>query len=109
VVTRQLADSYTAYYAGVAGVSQRTAWAHEVAILHDSLAVIPEARNWGLVMEYELPFEGGRRIDKLALAAENVLALEFKDADQIRRADLDQVRAYARDLADYHTAFAIVG
>lgn len=103
-VTRQLSEAYATYYVGYPGVSQRTAWDHEVAILHDSLSAIPEARRWGLVMEYELPFEGGRRVDKLALAAENVLALEFKDSSHIKRADLDQVRAYARDLSDYHSA-----
>ena len=103
-VTRQLSEAHATYYVGYPGISQRTAWDHEVAILYDTLRGMPGARDWGLVMEYELPFEGGRRIDKLALAAENVLALEFKDGAQIKRADLDQVRAYARDLSEYHSA-----
>jgi len=104
VATRGLADNYVAYYAGQPGVSQRTAWDHELAILDDTFRALPRATDWGLVMEYELPFEGGRRVDKVALAAENVVAMEFKDAAQVKRADLDQVRAYARDLVEYHTA-----
>lgn len=101
---RSLAEAHGLYYHEMPGISQRTAWDHELPILANAFTEVPRSSSWGLVMEYELPFEGGRRVDKVTLAAENVLALEFKDATQVKRADLDQVRAYARDLSEYHSA-----
>lgn len=99
----QLAEEHTRYYSQDAAVSQRSAWTTEVRVLRGSLAAIPRARPWGLLIEYELPFEGGRRVDKIALAGRNVVALEFKETTRILRSDLDQVRAYARDLSEYHS------
>lgn len=99
----QLADEHTRYYSQDAAVSQRSAWTTEVRVLRESLAAIPRARPWGLLIEYELAFEGGRRVDKIALAGRNVVALEFKETSKILRSDLDQVRAYARDLSEYHS------
>lgn len=98
-----LIDHHTQYYAQGVASSQRSAWTTEVRVLSESLAAIPRSRPWGLLVEYELPFEGGRRVDKIALAGSNVVALEFKEAMQILRSDLDQVRAYARDLSEYHS------
>lgn len=102
-VTSRLAEAHTLYYSELPGRSQRTSWHHEVDILQSVFARLPQARDWGLVMEYELPFEGGRRADKIAIAADNVIVMEFKDTEVVKQADLDQVRAYARDLADYHS------
>jgi hypothetical protein len=64
----------------------------------------PAAASWGLVFEYELPREGGRRPDAVILAGEAVLVLEFKGSPVLSRAHLDQVDAYARDLSEYHSA-----
>ena len=63
---------------------------------------VPEARSWGLVFEYELPWEGGRRPDLVILAAGSVVVVEFKMAEGATAAAVDQVAAYARDLALYH-------
>jgi len=103
-VPHRLGEAHTEYYAQNPGRSQRTAWTHEIDFLADALRAVPQARDWGLVMEYELPFEGGRRVDKIALAADSVIAIEFKDTAMVQRADLDQVRAYARDLTEYHSS-----
>src|SRR5690606_10295073 len=43
------------------------------------------------------------RPDVLVLQNGRVVVMEFKQSGQLRRADLDQVRAYARDLSQYHT------
>ena len=48
----------------------------------------------------------GRRPDVVVLAGDTVVVLEFKTTGSLHVADLDQVRAYARDLADYHLAHA---
>ncbi len=60
------------------------------------------AEKWSLVLEYELPLEGGRRPDVVVLAGQALAVLEFKSVAIPSQADLDQVTAYARDLGDYH-------
>ena len=62
------------------------------------------ASRWSLVFEYELPLEGGRRPDVVVLAGGAIAVLEFKSSALPAQADIDQVRAYTRDLADYHEA-----
>lgn len=51
-----------------------------------------------------LPREAGRRPDVLVLQKGRVVVVEFKETGLLRRADDDQVRAYARDLEQYHEA-----
>ena len=38
----------------------------------------PSAAEWSVILEYELPMEGGRRPDVVVLAGETVIVLEFK-------------------------------
>jgi hypothetical protein len=78
-------------------------WARQLNILREALAQCSGSGGWGLVLEYELPFEGGRRPDVVVLAGQNIVVLEFKESAVAIPADLDQVRAYARDLAEYHS------
>jgi hypothetical protein len=59
--------------------------------------------DWHLLLEYELPFEGGRRPDAIVLAGGVVVVIEFKDSPTMSSAHVDQVRAYARDLREYHS------
>jgi len=82
---------------------QEQVWEGELRILREALSRCRDARDWGIVLEYELPFEGGRRPDALILAGERVLVLEFKEKPAAIPADVDQVRAYARDVAEYHS------
>ena len=58
----------------------------------------------GIVFEFELPFEGGRRPDVVVLAGRSILVLEFKSSPIVDAAQIDQAGAYARDLAEYHEA-----
>ena len=74
------------------------------AALKEVVAADEDAEKWTLVFEYELPREGGRRPDVVLLAKGNVLVLEFKEKSGLLTADVDQVAAYARDLANYHQA-----
>ncbi|MHB8996165.1 MAG: DUF2075 domain-containing protein [Armatimonadota bacterium] len=91
-----------------ASLSQDRAWRTSLSTLRDSLAALtsshPCSLNWGIVLEYELPRERGRRPDVVLLAGEQILILEFKDMKQALRAHLDQVAAYARDIGSYHAA-----
>lgn len=86
--------------------SQREAWMDEHDILSLSLrelSVVDQAiLEWGIAFEYELPLEGGRRPDVVVLAGDRLVVLEFKTRGVATAADVDQVRAYARDLGDYH-------
>ena len=57
-----------------------------------------DTADWSIVLEYELPRERGRRPDAVVLTPGTAIVLEFKGASAPLRADLDQVRAYAREL-----------
>jgi DUF2075 family protein len=87
--------------------SQVDAWHDEVSVLHrafrDAAIARSDLLNWGLVLEYELHLEGGRRPDAVLLTGTDVVAMEFKHKDHVNIADLDQASAYARDLAEYHS------
>jgi DUF2075 family protein len=86
--------------------TQTDAWAEEYEVLSAALRVVcvarPDAVRWGVVFEYELPLEGGRRPDVVLLAGGAIAVLEFKSAPRLNRGFVDQVAAYARDLAEYH-------
>jgi len=88
--------------------SQEKAWRDSVAHLQDHLATLrlflTKVEDWGIVFEYELPRERGRRPDVLLVTHDRILVIEFKDYPDYTRAHLDQVRAYVRDLANYHSA-----
>src|SRR5437016_3993926 len=98
-----LREAHAQLYDDLPSRSQIRVWEGELGILRDALSRCANASDWGIVLEYELPFEGGRRPDAVILAGDNVLVLEFKEKAAASPADVDQVRAYARDLADYHT------
>lgn len=92
-----------------AGALQREAWLAEEAAVRSALGACVStdptiSQRWSVVFEYELPLEGGRRPDVVVLAGGAMAVLEFKSAALPGQADIDQVRAYMRDLADYHEA-----
>jgi DUF2075 family protein len=85
--------------------SQSDVWAEELDILATALESCQERagiRTWSVILEYELPLEGGRRPDAVILAGRSVVVLEFKRASVATQAGIDQTEAYARDLAEYH-------
>jgi hypothetical protein len=88
--------------------SQESAWRDEWALLRASLRDVciprPEAQQWSIVFEYELPLEGGRRPDVVVIHGGSLTVLEFKGAATATQAAVDQVAAYGRDLAEYHAA-----
>ena len=89
--------------------TQTAAWRQEEAAIRAALRACVStdatiASRWSLVFEYELPLEGGRRPDVVVLAGGAIAVLEFKSSALPAQADIDQVRAYTRDLADYHEA-----
>lgn len=106
VVELQLREHLFGLLRVSAAKSQVEAWQEELQILRqgfrDVTVARPESLDWGLVLEYELHLEGGRRPDVVLLTGEQVVTLEFKHTDRVHVADVDQVAAYARDLAEYH-------
>jgi len=90
-----------------AAATQVSAWTEEVAILHmalrDAARVRMDLLGWGIVFEYELLLEGGRRPDVVLITGSDVVSIEFKSTGHINVADVDQSAAYARDLAEYHS------
>ncbi len=87
--------------------SQVEAWIEEIAVLKSALRDLAISKSnclkWSIVLEYELPLEGGRRPDVIILGPNKVFVLEFKQDPILQRSSLDQVAAYARDLAEYHS------
>ena len=87
---------------------QEEVWLEEIGILRrtlsDCLDDDPTAKDWSVILEYELPLEGGRRPDVVILTGTSIAVLEFKQAGVATRAFVDQTESYARDLADYHAA-----
>lgn len=105
---RALVEHCEALTADRPSSSQRLVWSTEhhamAAALRTCVTADPAAQNWGVVFEYELPLEGGRRPDVVVLAGETIVVLEFKERPHHYAAHFDQVDAYARDLAEYHEA-----
>jgi DUF2075 family protein len=88
--------------------SQVEAWIEELEVLKRTFRDLsiskPSCLEWSLVLEYELPLEGGRRPDVIILGPNKIYVLEFKQDPVLNRSSLDQVAAYARDLAEYHSS-----
>ncbi len=72
--------------------------------LRQVVAGIQDALQWGVIFEYELPRERGRRPDVTILASHSFVVLEFKGHFQPKTAFVDQAAAYVRDLKAYHAA-----
>jgi hypothetical protein len=84
----------------------RRAWEKELHVLRVTLAAVvgsvPNAADWGLLLEYPIP-RRQKRIDALLFADELILVIEFKtEEDAFKRADIAQVEDYALDLQDFH-------
>lgn len=101
---RSLAAQHEVHYRELAGASQHSAWEHEIGCLRNTFGELDSSNDWGVILEYELPFEGGRRADVVVLAKDAVVPIEFKDSSAYTPAFADQAQAYARDLAEYHSA-----
>lgn len=87
--------------------SQKSAWEEEIVVLRTVFRNLSISRqdclDWSVVLEYELPLEGGRRPDVIILGPGQLLVFEFKQDPTLHRAAIDQVAAYARDLSEYHS------
>jgi hypothetical protein len=90
-----------------ASKSQVEAWLEEIDVLKQSFRDLAIARtdslDWSIILEFELPLEGGRRPDVIILGPDRIFVFEFKQDPVLHRSSLDQVAAYARDLAEYHS------
>jgi hypothetical protein len=109
VLLQQLVEHHHGLWGASPSASQRKAWSEEHKVMRQALqacvAVLPDAAPaWGVVFEYELPLEGGRRPDVVVLAGAALVVLEFKSSALPTPADVDQVTAYVRDLVDYQEA-----
>ncbi len=86
-----------------ASASQKNAWNDCYDVLKREFEKLdPSLKEASIIFEYELPRERGRRPDVIILSDEYVLIFEFKSKNYCQESDIDQVRAYARDLNNYH-------
>jgi hypothetical protein len=90
------------------GESQARAWNDSVRVAKREfqrlIVTHPESSKWGIVLEYQLPRERGRRPDIVVLTGCSLQVIEFKGRHVAEQADVDQLTAYARDLHEYHGA-----
>lgn len=102
-----LSTNYQSLYRQRSTATQQQAWIECGEILRSQLSNLLQTRSdaatWTIIFEYELPSEGGRRPDVVILGAGHILVFEFKQKSTPSTADIDQVAAYARDLAEYHS------
>jgi len=85
------------------GSPQLLAWHRSLISLRQELQVcLPEASNFSIILEFELPRSGGRRPDLIVLENGTVLVIEFKNRVEAEKSDIDQVLGYVRDLRLYH-------
>lgn len=89
------------------GTTQQGVWQDELHVLTtvftSLVATNTSVQQWGVILEYEIPQQGGRRPDVVVLAGSSVLILEFKKKDTPGNGDLDQLILYVRDLKNYHS------
>jgi len=94
-------------FIGESNPSQEIAWSGSIAVMqqqfHRLLDLNAEAADYSIILEYELPREGGRRPDAILLGTGFIAVLEFKDKKYHKPSDIDQAAAYARDLKNYHS------
>lgn len=86
-------------------ISQAHAWDESIPPLQREVGEVLDldraARDYSVILEYELPLEF-RRPDVVLLTNGGVLVLELKGKPFADRADIDQAAAYRRDLEAYH-------
>lgn len=99
----RMKSTFRASYSMPLGEPQIRAWRDCFTVLQAELpAVQTKYPGLQIIFEYALPYESGRRPDVILLSQESVIVLEFKQYGDVRPADVDQVKAYARDLREYH-------
>lgn len=88
-------------------VSQIRAWDTSIPIVqHQGRYALSEderSQKFTIILEYELPRQGGRRPDVIILENGVVAVIEFKGKGGASESDIDQVAAYVRDLKNYHS------
>lgn len=100
---KKMMSAFSDEYNLTLSVEQINAWKDCFDVLQDRLPEFnEETPGFSIIFEYALPYESGRRPDVILLSKEYVLILEFKMKGIILDADVDQVRAYARDIREYH-------
>ena len=86
-------------FIGEKNPSQEIAWSNSIAVMQQQfrwlLDLNADASNYSVVLEYELPREGGRRPDVVLLGTGFIVVLEFKDKKHPKPSDIDQAVAYA--------------
>lgn len=100
---RIMKSAFSDEYVLSLGKPQINAWEDCFVALQEQLQDFEEeAPGFSIIFEYALPYESGRRPDVILVSEEFVLILEFKMKNEILEADLDQTRAYGRDIREYH-------
>lgn len=101
----EMKQSFQEIYVGYPlSEEQIAAWRDCFRVMQRALAGAEQPETNYIVFEYMLPYEGGRRPDVLIISKTTVLVLEFKMMAGYKRAHLDQVLGYTRDLQEYHVA-----
>jgi hypothetical protein len=88
--------------------SQLSAWIRTIDTFQSELKSLleePFGPDILVVLEYELPGEGGRRPDVILVTpTRHVFVIECKNRGTLKKTDIDQARQYEVDLQDFHSA-----
>ena len=88
-----------------ASEAELRSWMETIKILKRTIQALLDKdsryKTGTIILEYQLPMES-RRLDALLLLHQHVIVIELKGKLEPSTADVDQVRAYARDLLCYH-------
>ena len=75
--------------------SQVEAWLEDIDVLKDSFRALAISRSscleWPVILEFELPLEGGRRPDVINLGPGKIFVLEYKSDPILQRSSLNKV------------------
>lgn len=94
----QLKTAFLESYSLDLSDEQVHAWRDSFRVMHN----VNLHQDISILFEYSLLYESGRRPDVILLSSEDIVILEFKMKNVIKQEDIDQVKAYARDLNEYH-------
>jgi len=84
--------------------SQTESWKHEIKILKKVAQKINQhlhSDNCSILLEYPIPLRA-KRIDVVLLIKDLIFVIEFKNSDELSKANVAQLEDYCLDLRDFH-------
>lgn len=98
----EMMSNFKNVYPELGDVSNEQKYAWEDCFYSLQHALQHVNKDFYLIFEYRLKYEGGRRPDVILLTDTDVVILEFKQGYYYKQAYEDQVKGYVHDIKYYH-------